>query len=1652
MPREIWSIQLEFTLKQALAQISTIEKRLQSIETRFRQMKIGVDPKATTKLNTALNKVGTTATQNTNKVKGLFANLKSDFSDFGTVFARRVAFTFAAIVETAIIGAILSIPAAFALAIRAGASFEDAMLRTATVASGGLEGMTANFVVLEAAARNFAVTTTFGATEVANAMFEMVSSGISTTETITAMSAVINFAGASMTDLGTSVDIMTQIMKSFDFQASDMAEIADILVVALNKTTLNVERLQNALRFAAPAGGAFSQSLEDTVIVMSVFVDATKQGGIAGRAFRFALAALADTTPKAEAVIERLGLSLEKLNPTTNSIIDIFERFAGTTVTASEVLQIFGRRSGPVVALAIERLRKSMLDVNEATGETTNLFRELQDNMAEGKKIEQARIQYARFMESTSSQFKLLKATGEEALLRIFDSIRGVTNAFIGMVQAVVANNEIMDLFMFATARLTTLLTLLMVRLGVGGLVAVFKAVRVAAAGATAGVTVFGTAVGVSASVATGGLILVLFALVEILTRLFTESNLVERSIRLLGELFGVTGGAAEEAASQFGVVSASLDLLKLFGNRVTITLARIAILYEFAAAASDNWTRSLLGLQKVQRDGTGILERVAKFSRLLIDTLEDENEQLTKNFGMRTNQNRLAKERLDALRHEVFEMDKKLGMEGRLAELLEEVGETEFKIIQQMGEKIIALQEEIRFFGLSEAAILRLKAAKEDIGEVEKDFLLRQAKLIGQLDAMNAKVKQEEQRIKDLAAAFKALLPQEDKAIKFTNQFRLVLVELGKQGIKLTEIQLLALSAQLAEYELLITTGAIPAGSALAAQLRGMRAILESLAGDLELVTTKVITFTSETKKVVPFLEAVEQRLRDAFNTKTTQEFAEEIEEIEKLFVALQRTGFMATGAVEELQERMLLLAGEMADAGEDGVQLEVMLRSLANTLGVELPEGAESWIEALGLMGEKTEDVTSETVDLFEDMFDNLTTGMGQALGKMIFETESFGEFMKTFLQGTLKSIIADGFNNLLQAGLKALQGLAETGFNPLQLAITGVALAISGLIKLFGSDEVDEIIQDFDNLGTLSKDLAKKIDESIDSTGRWVAEVRFLGEIMDDVGVTVFNFSGFVAKLFNVLQAMDQHVISGAEGVKVLDTAFTELMERMTELGIVGDATVIAFIRDLRERGLEVASVIKFVDDNMRSAAAGLEQVFKVALITTQEELDRLGRMALAVFNEMIANGSSAAEAFEALGPALDILIDRLAGQKTTNKLLKLGEAILESGEFAGRAANRFLKLAKSLGEVPREGESFEDFVKRLQGELVEVDLKGSKALRELLKFRKLVDQNKDLVDSFTGLNDILLALANTGTLNARGFKDLQEQAIEMRKQLKDAGFSGAQSLAMMAPFLMNIRDLARQFGFEIDENTQALIDEAEAMGLLEEEATVQNVLTEGFERVTIAINRLIETMGGIPVAFEDAADAANDFADETEDALDDINRAVSESMDDMVDSAWLAANGMNMAFSSLEQNLVGNTVFRNIKERGAKFLNELVPASGIVADMMNKNLEGVQFGVAGATFDVGGPGARLPGFNPTAQFNAPQGPLSPQESRAQGDRSATRQPALSRFEKKNLALLGIIANNTGKRGGNRKDVDLFEELREASLNGSIEINVDAVSRLN
>jgi len=306
--------------------------------------------------------------------------------------------------------------------------------------------------------------------------------------------------------------------------------------------------------------------------------------------------------------------------------------------------------------------------------------------------------------------------------------------------------------------------------------------------------------------------------------------------------------------------------------------------------------------------------------------------------------------------------------------------------------------------------------------------------------------------------------------------------------------------------------------------------------------------------------------------------------------------------------------------------------------------------------------------------------------------------------------------------------------------------------------------------------------------------------------------------------------------------------------------------------------------FVDVAREMGEAGLTEIAKVVAAA---EAAGTGLEAIAV------------KLSEAYTEAFDIMAER--STFITEQVTNLTDAltILISDSFAATEADvRFVEgsVIAAFGAMLESGMTFLEAISSIS-ELF--NLTNERALElgvtlsdEFNRFGELIEIIQSgpisrMIEKLTNTGIAVEALTNLGLLTEEQFWRLQRQINNMGDDLIEAGATGSEAIASMAPQLQILLDASQQYGFSIDEGTQKLIAQAMEMGLVTDQAlTMEDIMINAFDALLAGVNALIVALGGVPLAFDNWNSSVDTTADNFSTQLGTMGDNFDRFTDDMI----------------------------------------------------------------------------------------------------------------------------------------------------------------------
>lgn len=234
---------------------------------------------------------------------------------------------------------------------------------------------------------------------------------------------------------------------------------------------------------------------------------------------------------------------------------------------------------------------------------------------------------------------------------------------------------------------------------------------------------------------------------------------------------------------------------------------------------------------------------------------------------------------------------------------------------------------------------------------------------------------------------------------------------------------------------------------------------------------------------------------------------------------------------------------------------------------------------------------------------------------------------DFSKNIISGITDILSSLGVE--LDDTAKSLLGLAEsagsliTGLishNPAQV-IQGVVGAISSLISLFKGHGVEQAIQRENAWMKLTKEQIEQIKELEKQYGSThAATSELLDSFISSADITTDSFDQWAYRVREILSDLDQGKMTLAQTQKQIGDAFSALIGKAQELGTEGSKSLITFFDDLANRGIKVAEVQEYIQEQL---AKGLEGyiAMKAAMEDNADATEAFGNINVEVYEEMI-----------------------------------------------------------------------------------------------------------------------------------------------------------------------------------------------------------------------------------------------------------------------------------------------------------------------------------------------------------------------------------------------------------------------------------------------
>lgn len=181
-----------------------------------------------------------------------------------------------------------------------GSTFETSMSKVSALSG----AMGDDLATLEAKARELGATTTFSASEAADALGYMALAGWDTQQMLDGVGSVLTLAQAGELELAAASDLVTDYLSAFNMEANETSRMVDVLAYAQANANTTVEGLGMAFKNCAANANAAGLDIETTSSLISQMANQGLKGSEAGTALN---AVMRDMTAQMEKGAIKIG-------------------------------------------------------------------------------------------------------------------------------------------------------------------------------------------------------------------------------------------------------------------------------------------------------------------------------------------------------------------------------------------------------------------------------------------------------------------------------------------------------------------------------------------------------------------------------------------------------------------------------------------------------------------------------------------------------------------------------------------------------------------------------------------------------------------------------------------------------------------------------------------------------------------------------------------------------------------------------------------------------------------------------------------------------------------------------------------------------------------------------------------------------------------------------------------------------------------------------------------------------------------------------------------------------------------------------------------------------------------------------------------------
>lgn len=636
----------------------------------------------------------------------------------------------------------------------------------------------------------------------------------------------------------------------------------------------------------------------------------------------------------------------------------------------------------------------------------------------------------------------------------------------------------------------------------------------------------------------------------------------------------------------------------------------------------------------------------------------------------------------------------------------------------------------------------------------------------------------------------------------------------------------------------------------------------LEVMSSDdaFELLTTQV---KDDYAKAVDEGIKKSQELREALNALTGQDVIDKAQELAQQVTAIGGAAELTTKSAVTVGEAMREAIAVVEDKGD--VAPDVFYRTAfeADVAAGKVRDLTHVFV-ALGPAIETSAVVTAALGDAFNLASSEWANGSANIIASMSQLVDA-SAIVGQDVSGTLERAAQEAAAKSRAVWQDFGAGLGGTILS----AITGggdIGEAVGGFVGKRIGEELNKSFQGmFDKGGALA---------SLANTG--------LGDVLGGAANAVIPGVGALlgAGLGKIFDSIFKTAEKQTNDLRDQFVASAGGIDKLNESAVAAGVTLDAVLSAKKPEALKAAiadlqAAIEAHKEELAAWGQELNDVLTEGTLLTQElldktvelfEQDRSGTMEtlFAFLNQSLEDVSSGFnDAVEAWAEPFAALVE--GAEDSGDALAEMQDWVRENQDDFQRFGSIAVGVYEQLQVAGMDSIDALEAMRPALEDLADVQEQAgfatTEAFNQMLEYARLADEFEPLIRQVEGLGDVMVGLNNTGLLTSSLYADLAGQVTDTFNEMVQGGADGNAAMRMIQPTLQQLWQLQQDFGWEVDASTQALLDQAEASGIVGDQfRDAGDRMVRAVEMLISRLNDLITTLGGsVPQAAAQAGGA-------------------------------------------------------------------------------------------------------------------------------------------------------------------------------------------------